>query len=126
LARSAGRKPKGATAARVRTFKFRDDQITRIQAGIDMAKKIAGAEDDSAALEIVCGAYADQQLSVGLYWLAEKLFTYISGIDADAGIKFRDAFDAFNAKVAPIESAGCGALAELIPLPESFPAPPVG
>jgi hypothetical protein len=126
LAGSAGRKPKGATAARVRTFKFRDDQITRVQAGIDRAKQIAGAGDDSAALEIVCGAYADQQLWVGLYWLAEKLFSYIGGIDADEGIRFRDAFDAFNAKIAPSESAGRGALAELIPVPVPFPAPPAG
>ena len=51
LAGSAGRKPKGSTATRVKTFKFRDHQINRVQAAIDRAKKIAGAEDDSAALE---------------------------------------------------------------------------
>ena len=51
LAGSAGWKPKGSTATRVKTFKFRDDQIKTVQAAIDRAKKIAGAEDDSAALE---------------------------------------------------------------------------
>jgi hypothetical protein len=126
VARSAGRKPKSATAARVKTFKFSDDQIIRVQAGIDRAKKMAGAEDDSAALAIVCGAYADQKVSVGLYWLGERLFTHISRFDADEGMRFRDAFDAFHARVTPIESAGRAALAELIPLPVSFPAPPAG
>jgi hypothetical protein len=126
VARSAGRKPKSATAARVKTFKFSDDQIIRVQAGIDRAKKMAGAEDDSAALEIVCGAYADQQVSVELYWVEERLLTFISGIDAGEGIKFRDAFHAFNAKFDLIESTGRAGLAELIPLPVSFPAPPAG
>jgi hypothetical protein len=124
LARSAGRKPKGPTATRVKTFKFRDDQINRVQAAIDRAKKTAGAEDDSAALEIICGDYADKQITVGLYWLVETVVTYISSVDADEGVKFRDAVDAFSARVTPIQSAGRGALADLIRLPKSFAAPP--
>ena len=55
----AGRKPEGSTATRVKTFKFRDDQIKTVQAAIDKAKKIAGAEDDLAALAVICEAYAD-------------------------------------------------------------------
>src|ERR1700719_5041674 len=87
---------------------------------------LAGAEDDSAALEIICGDYADNQITVGLYWLVETVTTYISSVDADEGVKFRDALDAFNARVTPIQSAGRGALADLIRLPKSFAAPPGG
>jgi hypothetical protein len=48
LAGLVGQKPKGSTAARVKTFKFRDDQVKTVQAAIDRAKKTAGAADDSA------------------------------------------------------------------------------
>ena len=41
LAGLAGRKPKGSTATRVKTFKFRDDQIKTVQAAIDRATKMA-------------------------------------------------------------------------------------
>jgi hypothetical protein len=57
LAGSAGQKPKGSTATRVKTFKFRDDPVKTVQAAIDRAKKIAGTEDDSAALEIICNSW---------------------------------------------------------------------
>ena len=59
LTGSAGPKPEGSTATRVKTFKFRDDQIKTVQAAIDRAKNIAGVEDDSAALAVICEAYAD-------------------------------------------------------------------
>jgi hypothetical protein len=39
LAGSAVWKPKGSTAVRVKTFKFRDNQIETVQAAIDRAKK---------------------------------------------------------------------------------------
>jgi len=57
--RPAGRKPEGSTATRVKTSKFRDDQIKTVRAAIDRAKNIAGVEDDSAALAVICEAYAD-------------------------------------------------------------------
>jgi hypothetical protein len=99
LAGSAGRKPKGSTAARVKTFKFRDDQIKTVQAAIDRAKKIAGAEDDSAALEIICGGYAEKQIAVGPDWLVEAVAAHFSSVDADEWAKFKAAV---NARVTPI------------------------
>jgi hypothetical protein len=126
LAGSAGRKPKGSTDTGVKTFKFRDDQINRVQAAIGRAKKLAGAGDDSAALEIICGDYVDNQTTVGIYWMVETVVSYISSVDADEGVKFRNAVDAFDAKVTPIQSAGRGAFAGLIRFPKSFARPPVG
>jgi len=126
LAGSAGRKPKGSTDTGVKTFRFRDDQINRVQAAIGRAKKLAGAGDDSAALEIICGDYVDNQTTVGIYWMVETVVSYISSVDADEGVKFRSAVDAFDAKVTPIQSAGRGAFAGLIRFPKSFAGPPVG
>ena len=51
-------------ATGVKTFKFRDDQIKTVQAAIDRAKKIAGAEDNSAALAVICEAYADRRTTL--------------------------------------------------------------
>ena len=39
-----------STATQVKTFKFRADQIKTVQAAIDRAKEVAGAEHDTAAL----------------------------------------------------------------------------
>ena len=57
MAGSAGQKPSSSTATQVKTFKFRDDQIKTVQAAIDRAKEVAGAEHDTAALEIICRHY---------------------------------------------------------------------
>ena len=43
----------------------------RSKAAIDRAKKIAGAVDDSAALEIICEDYADKQITVTLDSMVE-------------------------------------------------------
>jgi hypothetical protein len=85
--------------SRLKTVKFRDDQIKTVQAAIDRAKKIAGAVDDSAALEIICEDYADKQITVTLDSMVEIVAAYMSSLDADQGVKFRDAV---NARVTPI------------------------
>jgi hypothetical protein len=105
LAGSAGRKPKGSTAARVKTFKFRDDQIKTVQAAIDRAKKIAGAEDDSAALAIICEDYAEGRTTLTPDWLVETLADYLSSLDADERTKFRAAV---NARVTPVAAPQAG------------------
>jgi hypothetical protein len=56
--------------------------------------------------------------------MVETVVSYISSVDADEGVKFRNAVDAFDVKVAPIQSAGRGAFAGLIRLPKSFAGPP--
>jgi hypothetical protein len=98
LAGSAGRKPEVSTATRVKTFKFRDDQIKPVQAAIDRAKKIAGVEDDSAALAVICEAYADGRTTLTPDSLVETLADYLSGLDADERAKFSAAV---NARVTP-------------------------
>ena len=103
LGGSAGRKPEGSTAARVKTFKFRDDQIKMVQAAIDRAKNIAGVEDDSAALAVICEAYADGRTTVTPDSLVETLADYLSGLDADERAKFRAAV---NARVTPSRRHG--------------------
>jgi PDZ domain/Trypsin-like peptidase domain len=97
LGGSAGRKPGGSTATRVKTFKFRDDQIKTVQAAIDRAKNIAGVEDDSAALAVICEAYADGRS------LMETLADYLSGLDADERANFGAAV---NARVTPSRRHG--------------------
>jgi hypothetical protein len=105
LAGSAGRKPRGSTAARVKTFKFRDDQIKTVQAAIDTAKKTAGAEDDSAALAIICEDYAEGRTTLTPDWLVETVAAYLSSLDADECVKFRAAV---NARVTPIAAPQAG------------------
>jgi hypothetical protein len=105
LAGSAGWKPKGSTATRVKTFKFRDDQIKTVQAAIDRAKKIAGAEDDSAALAIICEDYAEGRTTLTPDWLVETLADYLSSLDADERTKFRAAV---NARVTPVAAPQAG------------------
>jgi hypothetical protein len=61
-----------------------------------------------------------------LYWLVETVVTYISSVDADEDVKFRDAVDGFSARVTSIQSTGRGALTDFIRLPKSFAAPPAG
>ena len=98
LAGSAGRKPEGSTATRVKTIKFRDDQIKTVQAAIDRAKKIAGAEHDEEALEAVCKAYVEGGVTATPAWLVGTVADYLSGLDADERAKFRAAV---NARVTP-------------------------
>ena len=57
---------------------------------------------------------------MGLYWLVETVVTYISSVDAEEGVKFRDAVDGFSARVTSIQSTGRGALTDFIRLPKSF------
>ena len=103
LGGSAGRKPEGSTAARVKTFKFRDDQIKTVQAAIDRAKNIAGVEDDSAALAVICEAYADGRTTVTPDSLVETLADYLSGLDADERANFGASV---NARVTPSRRHG--------------------
>ena len=103
LGGSAWRKPEGSTAARVKTFKFRDDQIKTVQAAIDRTKNIAGVEDDSAALAVICEAYADARTTVTPNSLVETLADYLSGLDADERAKFRADV---NARVTPSRRHG--------------------
>jgi hypothetical protein len=76
LTGSAERKPKGSTATRVKTFKFRDDQIETVQTAIDTAKKMAGAEDDSEALATICKDYAEGRITLTPDWLVETVAAY--------------------------------------------------
>ena len=103
LGGSAGRKPEGSTATRVKTFKFRDDQIKTVQAAIDRAKNIAGVEDDSAALAVICEAYADGRTTVTPDSLVETLADYLSGLDADERANFGASV---NARVTPSRRHG--------------------
>ena len=105
LAGSAGRKPEGSTATRVKTFKFCDDQIKTVQAAIDRAKKIAGAEDDLAALAIICEDYAEGRTTLTPDLLVETLADYLSSLDADERTKFRAAV---NARVTPVAAPQAG------------------
>ena len=99
----AGRKPEGSTAARVKTFKFRGDQIKMVQAAIDRAKNIAGVEDDSAALAVICEAYADGRTTLTPNSLVETLADYLSGLDADERANFGASV---NARVTPSRRHG--------------------
>jgi hypothetical protein len=74
---------------RVKTFKFRDDQIKTVRAAIDRAKKIAGTEDESVAPECICRDYAENQITVGTDWLVETVAA--RSVDADDWAKFRAA-----------------------------------
>jgi hypothetical protein len=101
LAESAGRKLEGSTAKRVKTFKFRDDPIKTVQAAIDRAKKIAGAEHDSAALAVICEDYAEGRTALTPDSLVEFVADYLSSLDADERAKFRAVV---NARVTPAVS----------------------
>ena len=103
LGGSAGRKPEGSTATRVKTFKFRDDQIKTVQAAIDRAKNIAGVEDDSAALAVICEAYADGRTTLTPDSRVETLADYLSGLDADERANFGASV---NARVTPSRRHG--------------------
>ena len=66
LAGSAGQKPGDSIATQVKTFKFRADRIKTVQAAIDSAKKLTGETHDSAAMEAICQAYIDLQITITL------------------------------------------------------------
>jgi hypothetical protein len=53
----------------------------------------------SAALEIICEDYADTQITVTLDSMVDIVAVYMSSLDADQGVKFRDAV---NAGVTPV------------------------
>jgi hypothetical protein len=94
LAGSGGRKLKGSTAARVKTFKFGGDQLKTVQAAIDRAKKIAIAEDDSAALEIICEDYAEGNITMSSDSLVETVAAHLSSLDVVEAVKFTGAIKA--------------------------------
>jgi hypothetical protein len=59
----------------------------------------------SAALEIICEDHADKQITVTLDSMVDVVAVYMSSLDADQGVKFRDAVnvrDAVNAGVTPV------------------------
>jgi hypothetical protein len=80
-------------------------RIKTVQAAIDRAKKIAGAEDDSAALAIICEDYAEGRTTLTPDWLVETLADYLSSLDADERTKFRAAV---NARVTPVAAPQAG------------------
>ena len=102
LAKSAGRKPGGSTATQVKTFKFRADQIGKVQAAIDRAKKLNEVTDEAAALEVICQDYLNDSTSVASDAMAEFVADHISGLDTDARREFRNAV---NARVGGREDA---------------------
>jgi hypothetical protein len=53
----------------------------------------------SAALEIICEDYADTQITETLDSMVDIVAVYMSSLDADQGVKFRDAV---NAGVTPV------------------------
>ena len=99
MAELVGQKPTPSTTTQVKTFKFRDDQIKTVQAAIDRAKNISGVEDDSAALAVICDAYADGRTTLTPDSLVETLADYLSGLDEDERADFRAAV---NARVTPV------------------------
>ena len=79
-------------------------RIKTVQAAIDRAKKIAGAEDDSAALAIICEDYAEGRTTLTPDWLVETLADYLSSLDADE----RTNRAAVNARVTPVAAPQAG------------------
>jgi len=93
LAGSAGQKPSSSTATQVKTFKFRDDQIKTVQAAIDRAKEVAGAEHDTAALEIICRHYLEGGIEMTL---AAAVANHIRGLNENAVQRFHRLVNAFK------------------------------
>ena len=77
-----------------KTVKFRDDQIKTVQAAIDRAKKIGGAVDDWAALEVSVRTMRTSKITVTLDLMVEIVAAYMSSLDADQGVKFGGAVNA--------------------------------
>ena len=98
LAGSAGQKPSSSTATQVKTFKFRDDQIKPVQAAIDRAKEVAGAEHDTAALEIICRHYICRHYLEGgtEMTLAAAVANHIRHLDENAVQRFHRLVNAFK------------------------------
>ena len=68
-----------------------------------MAKKMAGAEHDAEALEAICKAYIEGEVTATPAWLVETVADYLSGLDADERAKFGAAV---NARVTPSRRHG--------------------
>jgi hypothetical protein len=98
LAGSAGQKPSSSTATQVKTFKFRDDQIKTVQAAIDRAKEVAGAEHDTAALEIICRHYICRHYLEGgtEMTLAAAVANHIRGLNENAVQRFHKLVNALK------------------------------
>jgi hypothetical protein len=67
LAGSVAQKRGESTPVPVKTFKFPlhdERQVKAVQAAIDRAKEIAGAQHDSAALEVICRDYMDRRMTM--------------------------------------------------------------
>ena len=98
MAGSAGQKPSSSTATQVKTFKFRDDQIKTVQAAIDRAKEVAGAEHDTAALEIICRHFICRHYLEGgtEMTLAAAVANHIRGLNENAVQRFHRLVNAFK------------------------------
>ena len=94
LAGSAGQKPSSSTATQ--TFKFRDDQIKTVQAAIDRAKEVAGAEHDTAALEIICYICRHYLEGGTEMTLAAAVANHIRGLNENAVQRFHRLVNAFK------------------------------
>jgi len=77
------------------------DLITAVAASLLMAFRTSAnvLARASGPLEIICEDYADKQITVTLDSMVEIVAAYMSSLDADQGVKFRDAV---NARVTPI------------------------
>ena len=51
----------GTTAIHIKTFKFHDDQVKKVDVAIEKAKAMSGTSVDSAALELICLDYVGGQ-----------------------------------------------------------------
>src|SRR5271156_6093193 len=84
LARSTGQKSGGSIAARVKTVKFHHDQIERVQAAIDRAKEIAGVQQDSAALDVICNDYVNGGITMTVEMLVTVFAQHFSTLGDEA------------------------------------------
>ena len=57
-------KPCGSTATQVKTFKFRDGQIEKVEAAIDKVKRLTGETDESTALGLICRDFVDRETPI--------------------------------------------------------------
>ena len=89
LAGSAGQKPGGSAATQVKTFKFRDGQIEKVEAAIDKVKRLTGETDESTALEFVCRDFVDRETRMTPEALAVAVADHLSSLDTAARREFR-------------------------------------
>ena len=88
LVESAGQKPGGSIARKVKTFKFRGGQIEKVEAAIDLSKEISGAPDGPAALEFICQDFIDRGTPMTSDALVIVVGDHLKSLDGSAAEEF--------------------------------------